>query len=102
MSHNVDKRVTVCVNGRPRRLFLGLRARHALGRLLVRQIERGEATLMDGEGNRVDLDGALYDGQLLMVRPAIDAPSSSPTVTGVHLDERHDNPPANGQDRATR
>jgi hypothetical protein len=58
------------VNDEPLQLFLGLRVRHAVGYRQARRVERGEAMVEDGDGNRVDLDGALYDGQRLYVRAA--------------------------------
>jgi hypothetical protein len=58
------------VNDEPLQLFLGLRVRHAVGYRQARRVERGEAMVEDGDNNRVDLDGALYDGQRLYVRAA--------------------------------
>lgn len=68
MSDESRRRITVFVNDTPRRLFLGLRVRHALGHSVARLAELGQATVEDGHGNRVDLDGALYDGERLYVR----------------------------------
>jgi hypothetical protein len=62
------QRVTVYVDGEPRRLFLGLRVRHAIGHQKAKLVEQDQALVEDGEGNRVDLDGALYDGEHLHVR----------------------------------
>jgi hypothetical protein len=62
-------RITVHVNGEPRLLFLGLRVRHALGFERARRVEQGTAVVVDSAGNRVDLDGALYDGERLFVLP---------------------------------
>lgn len=58
------------MNDEPLQLFLGLRVRHAVGYRQARRVERGEAMVEDGDNNRVDLDGALYDGQRLYVRAA--------------------------------
>ena len=69
MRERAERRVTVYVNKEPRRFFLGLRVRHAIGYPATWRVERGEAVVEDGEGNRVDLDGALYDGQRLTIRP---------------------------------
>ena len=63
-----EARITVFVDGEPRRLFLGLRIRHAIGYQQARLVEQDRALVQDGEGNRVDLDGALYDGERLFVR----------------------------------
>jgi hypothetical protein len=72
MGEVADRRITVYVNDRPRRLFLGLRVRHAIGYPQARRVERGEAMVENGHGNRVDLDGALYDGEWLYVRSRSD------------------------------
>ena len=63
-----DRRITVWVNGCPKRLFPGLRVRHAVGADAARRVERGEARVLNEDGYRVDLDGALYDGERLQVR----------------------------------
>jgi hypothetical protein len=63
------QRVTVYVENQPRRFFLGLRVRHAIGYAQAWRVERGEAVVEDGDGNRLDLDGALYEGERLYVRP---------------------------------
>jgi hypothetical protein len=70
MSHTPARQIAITVNGEERRIYLGLRVRHALGYEEVRRVERGEAVVEDAEGQRVDLDGALYDGQRLTVKPA--------------------------------
>jgi hypothetical protein len=65
MSSPATRRITVYVDDEPRRLFLGLRVRHAIGYRQAWRVERGEALVRDSDGNRVDLDGALYDGERL-------------------------------------
>jgi hypothetical protein len=67
MSNTANQRITVYVNDEPRRFFLGLRVRHAIGYQEAWREERGEVIVQDGDGNRVDLDGALYDGERLYV-----------------------------------
>ena len=69
MSPQTTTRVTVYVNDEPRRYYLGLRVRHAIGYRASWQAEHDQAVVLDGEGDRVDLDGALYDGERLYVRP---------------------------------
>lgn len=69
MKERTTARVTVYVNAEPRRLYLGLRVRHAIGYQAAWQVEDNQAVVLDGEGNRVDLDGALYDGERLYMRP---------------------------------
>jgi hypothetical protein len=70
MSNRRTARLTVYVDDEPRRLFLGLRVRHAVGYQKAWRVARGEAVVQDGDGNQVDLDGALYDGERLYVRAA--------------------------------
>lgn len=69
MKEQTTARVTVYVNGEPRRLYLGLRVRHAIGYRAAWQVDHDQAVVLDGEGDRVDLDGALYDGEHLLVHP---------------------------------
>lgn len=63
----MTQRIVVYVNDEPRRFFLGLRVRHAIGYRQSWHVERGDATVQDSSGNRLDLDGALYDGEKLYV-----------------------------------
>jgi hypothetical protein len=69
-----NQRLTVYVDDEPRRFFLGLRVRHAVGYRAAWRVERREAIVLDKDGNQVDLDGALYDGERLFVHllPAAD------------------------------
>ncbi len=75
MRTSTNQRLTVYVNGEPRRFFVGLRVRHAVGYSAAWRVERREAIITDADGNRVDLDGALYDGERLYVEP-LDVPES--------------------------
>jgi hypothetical protein len=70
MSEPRTKRITVYVNDEPRRFFLGLRVRHAVGPQHAWRVERSEAYVHDGDGNRLDLDGALYEGERLYIKVA--------------------------------
>jgi D-arabinose 1-dehydrogenase-like Zn-dependent alcohol dehydrogenase len=70
MNGTANWRITVYVNGEARRTFLGLRVRRVLGHEEAGRVEQGEAVVEDAEGSRVDLDGALYDGQRLTVKQA--------------------------------
>ena len=70
-----NQRLTVYVNDEPRRFFVGLRVRHAVGYSAAWRVERREALVIDGDGNRLDLDGALYDGERLYVEPPDDPES---------------------------
>ena len=75
MRASTNQRLTVYVNDEPRRLFVGLRVRHAVGYGAAWRVERREAIIIDGDGNRLDLDGALYNGERLYVEP-LDDPES--------------------------
>ena len=79
MSTGQTQRLTVYVDGEPCRFFLGLRVRHAIGYGHTRLVEQGKATVLDGDGNAVDLDGALYDGERLYVRQV---PEDASSATG--------------------
>lgn len=47
---------------------MGMKVKHALGPRLAREVREGRAVVRDQFG-QVDLDGALYDGQRLLVEP---------------------------------
>ena len=68
MSEARTRRITVYVDDEPRLLFLGLRVRHAVGYRQAWRVEHGEAVVRDGDGSRLDLDGALYEGERLYVK----------------------------------
>lgn len=63
------QKITVYVNDEPGRFFLGLQVRHAIGYRDAWRVVRREATVRDAEGNLVDLEGSLYDGERLYVQP---------------------------------
>jgi hypothetical protein len=69
MNSKRNQRITVYVDDEPRRLFLGLQVRHALGYRHAWRVERQDAVVKDRAGNRVDLDAALQEGERLYVRP---------------------------------
>jgi len=71
MTRTVTKRITVYVNDEPRRFFLGLRVRHAIGHREAWRVECHQATVRDAHDNQVDLDGALYEGERLYIRPIL-------------------------------
>lgn len=68
MRRSTNQRLVIYVDDEPRRFFLGLRVRHAIGYRAAWRVERREAIVIDQDGNQVDLDGALYDGERLYVR----------------------------------
>ncbi len=76
MRATTNQRLTVYVDDEPRRFFVGLRVRHAVGYTAAWRVERREAIITDRDGNQIDLDGALYDGERLYVEQ-LDAPESN-------------------------
>jgi hypothetical protein len=69
MSMATKQKITVYVNDEPGRFFLGLRVRHAIGYQDAWRVARREAVVRDAEGNQLDLEGILYDGERLFVQP---------------------------------
>ena len=66
----MNEKVHVTVNGKQTTFFLGLSVRHAIGERAARAVQTGRRIVCDAGGNLVGLDGALYDGQVLVVRDA--------------------------------
>ncbi len=64
-----NEKITVYVNDKPKRVFFGMRVKNALSARRIRAVREHRAIVRDAEGNRVDLDGALYDGERLYVSP---------------------------------
>jgi hypothetical protein len=69
MNQTKTQRIVVYVDDEPRRLFLGLRVRHAIGYRASWRVEQEQAAVEDGYGNMMDLDGALFEGERLYVKP---------------------------------
>jgi hypothetical protein len=63
------EKITVYVNGKPKTMFFGMRVKNAIGARRVRAAREHRAVIRDAEGNRVDPDGALYDGERLSISP---------------------------------
>jgi hypothetical protein len=63
------QKITVYVNDKPKRTFLGMRVRNVIGARAVQRVVAHHAIVRDGEGNVVDIDGALYDGERLYIAP---------------------------------
>jgi hypothetical protein len=68
MSNATTKRITVYVNDEPHRVFLGLRVRHAIGHQAAWHVECHRALVEDREGNQLDLDRTLHNGQRMYVK----------------------------------
>lgn len=64
----MNEKVTVTVNGKKATFFLGMKVRHGLGWPATKAVQQGQAEVRDGDGNVVGLDGALYDGEVIVVR----------------------------------
>ncbi len=59
--------ITVFVNDKPKRAFLGMRVRNVLTARWLDAVRAHRAEIHDATGDRVDVDGALYDGEKLYV-----------------------------------
>jgi hypothetical protein len=62
-------KITVYVNDKPKETFLGMRVRNVIGARALQRVQAHRAIVRDGEGNVVDIDGALYDGERLYIAP---------------------------------
>jgi hypothetical protein len=74
----MNTRVAVTVNGKADTFFLGLAVRHAIGNEAAREIAAGRAEVRTGDGNLVGLDGALFDGEVLVVTPVKSVVAATP------------------------
>lgn len=63
------QKITVYVNDKPKQTFLGMRVRNVIGARAVQRVQAHRAIVRDSEGNVVDVDGALYDGERLYIAP---------------------------------
>ncbi len=61
----MEEKITVFVDEKPKQLFLGLRVRHAIGPRKAKAVEQRRMVVRDADGNIIDVDGALHDGQRL-------------------------------------
>ncbi len=64
-----SEKITVYVNDKPKKLFLGMNVKHAIGTRQTKAVREHRAIVRDADGNSVDVDGALYDGERLYVLP---------------------------------
>ncbi|MBI5880015.1 MAG: hypothetical protein HZB53_20390 [Chloroflexi bacterium] len=69
----MERHVRVTVNGQTTAFHLGLKVKHAIGLIWARKVRAHRAIVRDADGNRIDLDGALFDGQQLRVTDATEA-----------------------------
>jgi hypothetical protein len=63
----MGSQVRVTVNDKTERFHLGLKVKHAIGERWAKEVRAGRATVRDADGNRYDLEGALFDGERLYV-----------------------------------
>ena len=63
------EKITVYVNGKAKSVFFGMRVKDALSARRARAVREHRAAIRDAEGNRIDPDGALYDGEHLSISP---------------------------------
>ena len=63
----METQIRVTVNDKTERFHLGLKVKHAIGERWVKQVRARRAYVRDANGNRYDLEGALFDGQTLYV-----------------------------------
>jgi len=63
------ERVTVYVNDKSKTLFFGMRVKNAIGTRRARAVREHRAIVRDADGNSIDVDGALYDGERLYIAP---------------------------------
>ena len=64
-----SEKITVYVNGKPKKVFFGMRVKDAIGVRRARAVREHRAVARDDEGNRIDVDGALYEGERLIISP---------------------------------
>ncbi len=55
----------VYVNDKPKQLFIGMNVKHAIGSRWTKRVLEHHAIVRNAEGNTVDVDGALFDGERL-------------------------------------
>ena len=64
-----NEKITVYVNDKPKQIFFGMKVKNALSARRVHAVREHRAIVRDADGNRIDIDGALYDGERLFVSP---------------------------------
>jgi hypothetical protein len=64
-----SEKITVYVNDKPKELFFGLRVKNAIGARWAQRVKTHHAIVRDSDGNSIDVDGALYDGERLYLAP---------------------------------
>jgi hypothetical protein len=63
------EQITIYVNDKPKRIFFGMRVKNAISARWVQAVRDHRAIIRDADGNTIDVDGALYDGERLYIAP---------------------------------
>ena len=64
-----SEKIIVYVKDKPKQFFIGLKVKHAIGARKAKAVREHRAIVRDADGNTVDVDGALYDGERLYLAP---------------------------------
>jgi hypothetical protein len=63
------EQITVYVNDKPKRIFFGMRVKNVVGARRAQAAREHRAMIRDADGNSIDVDGALNDGERLYISP---------------------------------
>lgn len=63
-----SKKIRVFLDGKPIKLFRGMKVKHILSHETMQAIKQGELIVTDGEGHERGLEGSLTDGEHLKTR----------------------------------
>ena len=69
MKREHPEQITIYVNDKPKRIFFGMRVKNVISARRAQAVREHRAIIRDADGNRVDVDGALYDGERLYIAP---------------------------------
>jgi hypothetical protein len=61
--------IIVYINDKPKETFLGMCVKNVIGARAAQRVKTHRAIVRDADGNIVDVDGALYDGERLYLAP---------------------------------
>jgi hypothetical protein len=63
------EQITIYVNDKPKRIFFGMRVKNVISARRAQAVRDHRAIIRDADGNSIDVDGALYDGERLYISP---------------------------------
>lgn len=69
MKREHPEQITIYVNDKPKRIFFGMRVKNVISARRAQAVREYRAIIRDADGNRIDVDGALYDGERLYIAP---------------------------------